>query len=57
MSNAILVASGASSNTFSSNKIISSSPQGLKIVQDPRSKNNVFSNNQLIHSSTQGRTP
>jgi mannuronan 5-epimerase len=48
MSNAILVASGASSNTFSSNKIVSSNPQGLKIVQDPTSKNNVFSNNQIV---------
>jgi parallel beta-helix repeat protein len=48
MSNAILVASGASGNTFSSNKIVSSNPQGLKIVQDPTSKNNIFSNNQIV---------
>jgi parallel beta-helix repeat protein len=51
ITNAILVASGASGNSFTSNKIVSSTPQGLKIEQDPTSKNNIFSNNQLIHSS------
>jgi mannuronan 5-epimerase len=54
--NAILVASGASGNTFSSNNIVASTPQGLKIEQDPTSKNNVFSNNQIIHSSNQATT-
>jgi mannuronan 5-epimerase len=53
ISNAILVASGASSNTFTSNKIISATPEGLEIEQDPTSKDNSFSNNELIHSSTQ----
>jgi mannuronan 5-epimerase len=57
ITNAILVASGASGNTFSSNKIVSSTPQGLKIEQDPTSKNNIFTNNQLIHSSKQTTTP
>jgi hypothetical protein len=56
MSNAILVASGASGNTFTSNKIVSSSPQGLKIEQDPTSKDNIFSNNQIIHSTNEART-
>jgi hypothetical protein len=51
--NAILVTSSASSNTFSTNKIVSSTPQGLKIEQDPTSNNDIFANNQLIHSSTQ----
>jgi hypothetical protein len=32
--NAILVASEASGNTFSSNKIVASTPEGLKIEQD-----------------------
>ena len=53
ISNAILVASGESGNTFTSNKIVSATPQGLEIEQDPTSKNNIFTNNQLIHSSTQ----
>jgi poly(beta-D-mannuronate) C5 epimerase len=57
ISNAILVASGASGNTFSSNKIVDSTPQGLKIEQDPTSKNNIFSDNQLTHSSTQATKP
>ena len=48
---AILVNNGSSGNTISSNKIVSSTPQGLKIEQDPTSKNNLFSDNQLIHSS------
>jgi hypothetical protein len=40
-------------NTFTSNKIIGATPEGLEIEQDPTSKNNIFSNNELIHSSTQ----
>ncbi len=56
ITNAILVASGASGNTFTSNKIVSSTPQGLKIEQDPTTKNNIFSNNQIIHSSTSTTT-
>ena len=47
---AILVNNGSSGNTISSNKIVSSTPQGLKIEQDPTSKNNIISDNQLIHS-------
>ena len=50
---AILVDNGSSSNTFYSNKIISATPAGLKIQQDPTSKNNLFNNNQSaspIHS-------
>jgi parallel beta-helix repeat protein len=57
ISNAILLATGASGNTFTSNKITSVAPEGLEIEQDPTSKNNVFSNNQLIHSSTRATTP
>jgi parallel beta-helix repeat protein len=57
ISNAILLATGASGNTFTSNKITSVAPEGLEIEQDPTSKNNVFSNNQLIHSSTLATTP
>jgi hypothetical protein len=52
ISNAILLATGASGNTFSSNKIIGATPEGLEIEQDLASKNNIFSNNQLIHSSS-----
>jgi mannuronan 5-epimerase len=48
VSNAILVATGASGNTFTSNKISSSTPEGLKIQQDTTAKNNVFSNNQIV---------
>ncbi len=44
---AILVDNGSSSNTFYSNKITSATPAGLKIEQDPTSKNNVFNNNQI----------
>jgi parallel beta-helix repeat protein len=51
INSAILVNNGSSGNTISSNKIVSSTPQGLKIEQDPTSKNNLFSDNQLIHSS------
>jgi parallel beta-helix repeat protein len=56
LSNAILVATGASANTFTSNKIVSSSPQGLEIEQDPTSKDNIFSNNQIIHSTNEATT-
>jgi parallel beta-helix repeat protein len=56
MSNAILLASGASGNTFSSNKIISVTPNELEIQQDPTTKNNIFSNNPIIHSSTSTTT-
>ncbi len=51
LSNAILLTSGASANTFTSNKISGSTPTSLKIEQDPTSKNNIFSNNQIIRSS------
>ena len=47
--NAILIATGASGNTFTSNKISSLTPEGAKIVQDTTSKNNIFLNNQIIH--------
>jgi mannuronan 5-epimerase len=50
ISNAILVATGASSNSFTSNKIIGATPEG-EIEQDPTSKNNIFSNNQIVHST------
>jgi len=51
ISDAILVATGASSNSFTSNKIIGATPEGLEIEQDPTSKNNIFSNNQIVHST------
>src|SRR6266516_1825291 len=51
ISDAILVATGASSNSFTSNKIIGATPEGLEIDQDPTSKNNIFSNNQIVHST------
>ena len=51
INNAILLNNGSSGNTFSSNKIVSSTPQGLKIKQDPTSKNNIFSDNQIIRLS------
>ena len=47
---AILIDSGSSVNTFTSNKIVSNTPQGLKIVQDSTSKNNAFANNQIVTS-------
>jgi len=53
---AILVNNGSSSNTFYSNKIISTTPAGLKIEQDPTSKNNVFNNNQIA-SAVHSRLP
>ncbi|MGC1928166.1 MAG: right-handed parallel beta-helix repeat-containing protein [Candidatus Nitrosopolaris sp.] len=46
-SHAILINNGSSGNTFTSNKIVSSTAQGLKIVQDSTSKN-TFSNNQIV---------
>jgi hypothetical protein len=48
ITNAILVASGSSGNTFSTNKIVSSTPQGVRIIEDSTSKNNVVSNNQIV---------
>jgi mannuronan 5-epimerase len=48
INNAILVNNDSSGNTFSSNKIVSPTPQGLKIEQDGTSKNNVFSSNQIV---------
>ena len=53
-SQAILINNGSSGNTFSANKIVSSTPAGLKITQDSTSKNNIFSNNQIIRSTTGG---
>ena len=52
ITSALLVASGSSGNTFSSNKILGLTPHGLKIWQDPTSKNNIFFDNQIIRSST-----
>ena len=49
IADALLVNRGSSENTFSSNKLVSATPQGMKIVQDATSKNNIFSNNQLVH--------
>ena len=51
ISDALLVNKGSLENTLSSNKIVSATPQGLKINQDATSTNNVFSNNQLINSA------
>ncbi|PWU82142.1 MAG: hypothetical protein DLM72_03350 [Candidatus Nitrosopolaris wilkensis] len=51
ISDALLVNKGSSENTFSSNKIVSATPQGLKIVRDATSTSNVFSNNQLVNSA------
>jgi len=48
INNAILINDDSSGNTFSSNKIVSPTPQGLKIEQDGTSKNNVFSSNQIV---------
>jgi parallel beta-helix repeat protein len=53
---AILINNGSSGNTFSSNKIVGSTPQGLKIVRDSTAKNNIFSNNQIIHSMNEPTT-
>ena len=46
----ILIKNGSSENTFSNNKIISSTSQGLRIIQDSTSTNNAFSNNRKIAS-------
>jgi parallel beta-helix repeat protein len=51
ISDALLVNGASIENTFSANKIVSATQQGLKIVQDATSKNNVFSNNQLVHTA------
>ena len=50
INNAILITSSSSENTFTSNKIVSSTPQGLRIVQDSTSKNNALSNNQILRT-------
>jgi len=47
---AILIDTDSSVNTFTSNKIVSSTPQGLKIIQDSTSKNNALANNQIVTS-------
>ena len=56
ISQAILINNGSSGNTFSDNKVVSSTPAGLKIVQDSTAKNNIFSNNQIIHSTNEATT-
>jgi parallel beta-helix repeat protein len=50
LTNAILLAGGASGNTFASNKISGSTPESLRIEQNSTSKNNIFLNNQILHS-------
>jgi poly(beta-D-mannuronate) C5 epimerase len=54
ISYAILMNNSSSGNTFSANKIVSSTSAGLRINQDSTSKNNIFSNNQINHSITGG---
>ncbi|MGB7954526.1 MAG: right-handed parallel beta-helix repeat-containing protein, partial [Candidatus Nitrosopolaris sp.] len=56
ISQAILLNNGSSGNTFSENKLVSSTPAGLKIVQDSTAKNNIFSNNQIIRSTDEAGT-
>jgi mannuronan 5-epimerase len=56
ISQAILLINGSSGNTFSDNKLVSSTPAGLQIVQDSTSKNNIFSNNQIIRSTNEAGT-
>src|SRR2546430_10614743 len=53
-SHAILIKNASSTNTFVSNKIVGTTPQGLKISQDSTSKNNIFYNNQITRSSIGG---
>ncbi len=48
---AILVDNGSSSNIFYSNMIVSSTNAGLKIEQDPTSKDNIFYNNHVSLTS------
>jgi mannuronan 5-epimerase len=50
LTNAILLAGGASGNTFASNKISGSTPESLRIEQNSTSKNNIFLNIQILHS-------
>ncbi len=50
---AILINNGSSGNTFTSNKIVGTTPQGLKISQDSTSQN-TFSDSQIVST---GRTP
>ena len=47
---AILINSDSSVNTFTSNRIVRNAPQGLKIIQDSTSKNNALANNQIVTS-------
>jgi poly(beta-D-mannuronate) C5 epimerase len=54
ISQAVLFNNGSSQNTFSSNKLVSSTTAGLKIVQDSTSKDNILSNNQVIQSTNEG---
>jgi len=56
VSQVILINNGSSGNTFSANKIVSSTPAGLKINQDLTAKNNIFSNNQINRSSNAAGT-
>jgi mannuronan 5-epimerase len=49
-SHAILINNSSSGNTFSGNKIVGSTPEGVKIVQDSTSKNTI-SNNQIVSTS------
>ncbi|MGB7954333.1 MAG: hypothetical protein WCF23_10150 [Candidatus Nitrosopolaris sp.] len=44
---AILINNGSSGNTFTSNKIVGTTPQGLKISQDSTSKN-TFSDSHIV---------
>ena len=46
----LLVNNDSPRNRFSSNKIVSSTPQGLKIEQDGMSKINVFSSSQIVRA-------
>jgi parallel beta-helix repeat protein len=50
-SHALLINIYSSGNTISSNKIVSTTSQGLKISQDSTSKNNTFANNQVANSA------
>ena len=45
---AIFLNSDSSAYAFTSNKIVSSTPQGLTFIQDPTSKNNTFVNNAML---------
>ena len=45
---AIFLNSDSSAYAFTSNKIVSSTPQGLTFIQDPTSKNNTFVDNAML---------